>query len=347
MNVFDYLFKDVGIDLGTANSLIYLKGHGLLINEPTVVAVNNKTSQIIAAGEEAKKMTNRTPAHISVVRPLIGGVISDFEMTEEILRQYLKKTSKGSVFSYRRGILAIPDNLTEVERKSVEDAALNAGCAKVFLIESPIAAALGADLPIHLPMASLIIDIGGGTTDIAVISLNGIVISRTLKIAGDKFNDDIIKFVRDEFHIAIGEPTAEMAKIVAGSALPIDEHFEFRIAGRDLATGLPKETVIKDSHLRMALAKSLKSIVESIKDAIESTPPELVGDMVSRGIYICGGGALLRGIDKLIEKETGISVKVVPDPLTCVTRGLGKIVEDFDYYKKILNAPLSAKSIKL
>lgn len=347
MKIFDHLFKDVGIDLGTANSLIYLKNHGLLINEPTVVAINNKTSQILATGEEAKKMTNRTPAHISVIRPLVGGVISDFEMTEEILRQYLKKASRDSVFSYRRGILAIPDNLTEVERKSVEDAALNAGCAKVFLIESPVAAALGADLPIHLPTASLIVDIGGGTTDIAVISLNGIVVSKTLKIAGDRFNEEIIRFVRDEFHMAIGEPTAEMAKIVAGSALPTDEHFELRIAGRDMATGLPKEAVIKDTHLRAALNKSLKLIVDSIKEVIESAPPELVGDMVSRGIFICGGGALLRGIDKLIEKETGISVKIVADPLTCVVRGLGKAVEDFDYYRKILDNPLKSKTINL
>src|SRR5580693_7833323 len=221
MALFDNIFKDIGIDLGTANSLIYLKNHGVVVNEPSVAAINTKTNHIIAVGDEAKKMLGRTPAHISVVRPLVNGVISDFEMTEEMLRHLLRRPKASPIMSYRRALLAIPNNLTEVERKSVEDAALNAGCSKVYLVESPTAAALGAGLPIMSPTASLIVDIGGGTTDIAVISMGGTVVSRTLKIAGDRFNDDIIRFARDEFHLAIGEPTAEYAKITVGSAIPM------------------------------------------------------------------------------------------------------------------------------
>jgi len=340
MNIFDYLFKDVGVDLGTANSLIYLKKNGVVINEPTVVAVNSRTNQILATGEDAKKMINRAPSHINVIRPLKEGVISDFDMAAEILRQYLKKISSNSIFSYHRAVLAVPDNLTEVEKKSVEDAALSAGCAQAFLVDSPIAAALGAELPIHLPVASLIVDIGGGTTDIAVISLNGIVVSKTLKVAGDKFNEDIVRFIRDEFRLVIGEPTAEIAKISAASAVALNEHLEIKVSGRDVSTGLPREIIVKDFHLRAAISKSLKSISDSVHEVIEATPPELVGDMLMQGINLCGGGSLLKGIDKLIEKETGVSSRIIPDPLTCTVRGLGKIVEDFDYYKKVLNNPL-------
>src|SRR3989344_3022222 len=241
MGLFNSLFKDVGIDLGTANSLVYLRDVGLVVNEPTVVAVNNKTNQILAVGEEAKKMLGRTPSHISVIRPLTGGVVSDFDMAQEIVRHFLRRLRNRTNFGFRRGVVAIPDNLTEVERKSAEDAILNAGCAKAYLVEAPVAAAIGAGLPIGLPTASLIVDIGGGTTDIAVISMGGTVVSKTLKVAGDKFNDDITKFVRDEFKLLIGESTAEAAKIAVGSALPHDERLEIPIRGRDVSTGLPRE----------------------------------------------------------------------------------------------------------
>ena len=257
MALFDNVFKDIGIDLGTANSLIYLKNKGIVVNEPSVAAINTKTNHVLAVGDEAKKMLGRVPPHINVVRPLVNGVISDFEMTEEMLRHLLSRPKASPIMSYRRAILAIPNNLTEVERKSVEDAALNAGCSKVYLVESPTAAALGAGLPIMTPTASMIIDIGGGTTDIAVISLGGTVVSRTLKVAGDKFNEDIIRFVRDEFHLAIGEPTAEFAKIAVGSAIPLDERMEVPIRGRDYTSGLPREIGMKNNHVRMALAKSL------------------------------------------------------------------------------------------
>jgi rod shape-determining protein MreB len=349
MKFFDSFFKDVGIDLGTANTLVYLKNKGLVVNEPSVAAINIKTNAIVAVGDEAKKMLGRTPAHLSVIRPLINGVISDFDMTREMLEQFLKRVNKESrsLSSFRRAVIAIPNNLTEVERKSVEDAALNAGCAKVYLVEEPIAAALGAGLPIDSPTASLIVDIGGGTTDIAVISLNGSVISRTVKIAGDRFNEEIVKFIREEFKLLVGEQTAEMAKIAVGSAIPLDDKLEVAIRGRDVSTGLPKEVIIKNIHIRAALSKSLRAIIDSILEAIESTPPELVGDMLKQGICLCGGGALLRGLDTLIQKETSIEVHIAPDPLTAVVRGLGQIVDDFDKYRPLLDNPLKPLTITL
>lgn len=340
-------FRDVGIDLGTANSLVYLKGSGLVVNEPTVVALNTKTNQILAIGEEAKKMLGRTPAHISVIRPLVNGVVSDFDMSQELLRQFLKSLRNQFAFSYRRGVVAIPDNLTEVERKSVEDATASAGCSKVHLVESPVAAALGAGLPIMEPTASLVVDIGGGTTDIAVISMGGTVISKTLKVAGDKFNDDIARFVRDEYKLAIGEQTAEQAKIAVGSAIPLDERLEFRVRGRDYTTGLPREVMLKNTQVRAALAKSLRQITDSIREVIESTPPELVGDMLTHGIVLCGGGAMLRGLDQLIEKETAVKTIIAEDPLTCVIRGLGQIIDDFEKHGGLLDNPLKPLSINL
>jgi rod shape-determining protein MreB len=347
MALFDNVFKDIGIDLGTANSLIYLKNKGIVVNEPSVAAINTKTNHVLAVGDEAKKMLGRVPPHISVIRPLVNGVISDFEMTEEMLRHLLKRPSASPIMSYRRAIIAIPNNLTEVERKSVEDAALNAGCSKVYLVESPTAAALGAGLPIMMPSASLIIDIGGGTTDIAVISMGGTVVSRTLKVAGDRFNEDIIRFVRDEFHLAIGESTAEFAKIAVGSAIPLDERMEVPIRGRDYSSGLPREIGMKNNHARMAISKSLKQIVDSVHEVIEATPPELAGDVLNRGIVLCGGGALLRGLDELLEKETGVKVTVADDPLTCVARGLGQMVDDFDGHRELLDNPLKPMYINL
>lgn len=347
MKFWDTIFKDIGIDLGTANSLVYLKNRGIVVNEPTVAAINTKINKIIAIGEEAKKMMGRTPPHISVVRPLVNGVISDFEMTQEYLRELLRRLRTNYILSYRRAVLSIPNDLTEVERKSVEDAAVNTGCSHVFLAESPIAAALGAGLPITEATASLIVDIGGGTTDIAVISLGGTVVSKTLKIAGDKFNEDIIRFVRDEFRLAIGESTAESAKISVGSALPTNEKLDSAIRGRDFATGLPREVIIKDNHVRAALGKSLATIIESIHEVIETTPPELVGDVLNQGIYLCGGGALLRGISELINKEICVPVRIVENPLTCVARGLGNMVEEFDLYKGLLSTSPKPLSINL
>ncbi|MBI4086235.1 MAG: rod shape-determining protein [Candidatus Liptonbacteria bacterium] len=346
--MFNNFFKEVGIDLGTANTLVYQKNRGLAVNEPTVAAINNKTNEILAVGEDAKKMLGRTPAHISVIRPLVNGVISDYDTTQELLRQFLKRLNRGSAFSsIRRAVLAVSDDLTEVERKSVEDAAVAAGSAKVYLVSSPLTAALGAGLPVESPTASLIVDIGGGTTDIAVISLGGIVVSKTLKAAGDRFNDDIIRFMRDEFHLAIGESTAESAKIIVGSAIPLDERLDTPVRGRDFSSGLPKEIIVKNSHIRVAISKSLRSIVDAIREVIETAPPELVGDMLKQGISLSGGGALLRGLDQLVEKETGVSTKVVDEPLAAVVRGLQRIVDDFEGHRGFLDSPLKPLEISL
>ena len=347
MSLFGNVFKDIGIDLGTANSLIYLRGNGIVVNEPTVAAVNTKTDHVLAVGDDAKKMLGRTPPHISVIRPLVNGVISDFEMTKEMLRHLLRRPTASPIASYRRAILAVPANLTEVERKSVEDAAVSAGCAKAYLIESPITAALGAGLDVDAPTANFIIDIGGGTTDIAVISMGGTVASRTLKVAGDRFNDDIMRFAREEFHMAIGEPTAEFAKIAVGSAIALDERLETPIRGRDITTGMPHEMIVKNHHIRAALAKSVRAIVDAVHEVIEETPPELAGDVMEHGIVLCGGGALLRGLDELLTDETGVTVRVAEDPLTCVARGLGQVVDHFEERKPFLDNPLKPLAINL
>ena len=340
--------KNLGIDLGTANSLIYVSGRGIVINEPSAVAVNSKTGKVIAVGDEAKKMLGRTPLNISVIRPLVNGVISDFEMAQEILKHFLKRLSGNSMLSYyQTAVIGAPADLTEVERKSVEDAVVGAGVGKAYVIESALAAALGARLPVHEPVANMIVDIGGGTTEIAIISMGGTVTVKSLKIAGDKFNDDILRFVREEFHLAIGEPTAEELKISIGSAIPLEEKLEMSVRGRDLATGLPKEIVMKDSHIRAALAKSLRGIVEAVRNVIEVSPPELVGDILKRGIHMCGGGSLLRGIDQLVSKELSVVTHVVDDPLTCVARGTGLAVENLEKYSYILDNPLKPKEIRL
>lgn len=343
-SILKFASQDFGIDLGTANSLIYEVGKGIVINEPSIVALNMKTNQIAAIGADARRMLGRTPAHIEVVKPLVNGVISDFEMAQEMLHKFFQQLG-GSFFRYRRAVIGVPTNLTEVERKSVEDAVLGAGAAKAYVIEEPLAAALGVNLPINEPTASMLVDIGGGTTEIAVISTGGIVTARSLKIAGDKLNDDIIRFVREEFKLAIGEPTAEEIKMTVGSAIPLDERLEMPIRGRDMTTGLPREVNIKNTQVRMAMSRSLRSIVENIRDVIEMTPPELVGDILKSGIHLCGGGSLLRGIDQLMEKEIGVKTAVVDDPLTCVVRGAGIAVENLDRFGHILNVPMQPKDI--
>ncbi len=347
VNPLNYFAKDVGIDLGTANTLIYLSGKGIAVNEASVVSVNNKTNHILAIGHEAKKMMGRTPAHVDIVRPLINGIISDFEMTQEMIKNYLRRVTGGNIRNYRRAIIGVPSNLTEVERKSVEDAVVGAGVSKAFLIEEPLAAALGARLPINEPTANMLVDIGGGTTEIAIISMAGTVTSKSLKIAGDRLNDDIIRFVRDEFRLIIGEPTAEELKINIGSALPLEEKVEMSVQGRDIATGLPKEVIIRDSQIRTAIARSLKTIIEAVREVLEIAPPELAGDILRRGAYLCGGGSLLRNLDELIAQELSIAVHVVDDPLTCVVRGTGMAIENFEQYSPILSHPLIPKNIRV
>lgn len=348
MKFLNYFSKNIGIDLGTANSLVYVAGEGIVVREPSVAAVNNKTNQILAIGDEAKKMVGRTPAHITIIRPLVNGVISDFEMTQEMLKYFFKKIgANNNLFHYHRAVIGVPTGLTEVERKSVEDAVIGAGAHKAYVVEEPIAAALGARLPIEEPTASMIIDIGGGTTEIAVISMGGIVTSKSLKIAGDKLIADIIRFSREELKLAIGEPTAEELKIAIGTAIPVDQKLEIAVRGRDMATGLPKEIIFKDSFVRAAMSRSLKSMLESAREVMEATPPELVGDILKNGIYMCGGGSLLKGIDKMIEGELLVPVKIIDEPMTAVVRGTGIAVEDFDKYYSVINNPLRPKDVKI
>ncbi len=328
--------NDIGIDLGTSNTLVYLKGHGIVINEPSVVAVNVKTNQILAVGAQAKEMLGRTPGHIKAIRPLVDGVISDFEVTEEMLSYLINKADKMvKKFARPRVVVGVPSGTTNVETRAVYDAARSAGAREVFLVEEPMAAAIGIRLPIKDPVGSMIIDIGGGTTDIAVISLGGIVKSKNLKIAGDRFNNDIISYMRDEFKILIGERTAEMVKIAIGSALP-GEYMETEVHGRDLLTGLPREVVVTDSDIREALSASVRGLVEGVKDMLESTPPEILSDIMHRGITLSGGGALLPGLGELLQRVLKLPIYVVEDPLSAVARGTGVILDDLQFYKEVL-----------
>jgi rod shape-determining protein MreB len=338
--MFDKLYKlisnDIGIDLGTSNTLVYLKGHGIVINEPSVVAINVKTNQILAVGAQAKEMLGRTPGHIKAIRPLVDGVISDFEITEEMLSYLINKADKISKKIARpRVVVGVPSGTTNVETRAVYDAARSAGAREVFLVEEPMAAAIGIRMPIKDPVGSMIIDIGGGTTDIAVISLGGIVKSKNLKIAGDRLNTDIISYMRDEFKILIGERTAEMIKITIGGAIP-GEYMETEVHGRDLLTGLPREVVVTDSDIREALSSSIKGLTEGIKDMLESIPPEILSDIMHRGITLSGGGALLQGLGELLQNVLKIPVYVVEDPLSSVARGTGIILDDLEFYKDII-----------
>ncbi len=336
--LFGKFSKDVGIDLGTATTLVYVKEKGIIINEPSVVAINQKTGQVLAIGVEAKRMIGRTPAHIIATRPLKEGVISDFEVTEQMLRYFIHKIHKDSfsLFPRPRIIIGIPSEITEVEKKAVKDAALSAGAREVYLVEEAMAAAIGARLPVQEAVGNMIVDIGGGTTDIAVISLGGIVASQTLKIAGDKLNQDIINYAHDELKIVLGERTAEDLKITIGSAYELDEVMETTVRGRDLITGLPKEIIVNSDQIRKALSASNEAIIDAIKETIEQTPPELVSDLMNRGVVLVGGGSMLRGIDKLIKEETKMPVKIIDDPLTAVARGAGIILEDLDKLRSVL-----------
>lgn len=329
--------NDVGIDLGTANTLVYLGGQGIVINEPTVVAVNQKTGRVVAIGNQAKQMLGRTPGHIVAVRPLVDGVISDFEVTEEMLSYFLGRAEERSKKQLGpRVVVGVPSGITNVETRAVKDAVRNAGAREVFIVEEPMAAAIGIRLPVKNPVGNMIIDIGGGTTDIAVISLDGIVRSKNLRIAGDTLNNDLISYIRNEFKILIGEKTAENLKIAIGSVLPQGSPIEAPVKGRDLVTGLPREVVITDADVREAIASSIESVVESSKEVLETTPPEILSDVMYRGVYLVGGGALMKGLPELLTETLKIPVHVADDPLTAVARGTGIILENIDEYQDIL-----------
>lgn len=338
--------KELGIDLGTANTLIFVKGRGVVINEPSVVAVNTKTEQILAVGHEAKNMLGKTPPHIITTKPLTNGIISDFEVTEKMLKYFIDKVYEDSslnFFSRPKVIIGAPVDITEVERRAIGDAVMNSGAKEVWIVEESMASAIGSRMPIGEPVGNLIVEIGGGTCEIAVISLNGITTRKSIKIAGDELNRNIMQYARDTFNLLLGERQAEEIKVKVGSAIELDQPINFPMRGRDLLTGLPKEVMINDSQVREAIIKSLRVIVDSIKDILEITPPELVADIHERGILLSGGGALMRGLDQLINRAIEIPVRIADDPLTSVVRGLGLLLDDENLLRDVAVYPSLSK----
>lgn len=337
-NLLGKFSHDLGIDLGTKNTLVYVADKGIIVNEPSVVAINKRTNEILEVGEAARKMVGKTPGHIEAIKPLVEGVISDFEVTEKMLKYFINKvhSENFTLISRPRVVIGIPLDLTEVEKKAVEDAAKSAGARKVYLIEEAMAAAIGARLPVTEATATMIVDIGGGTSEIAVISLGGVVTWKSLKSAGNEFDSDIIEYIREEFNILIGEQLAESIKIAVGSAVPLEAPTEIEVRGRDLLTGLPKAVMVSDKQIREAISRTVIKIIENIKTILETTPPELVSDIYERGLYLSGGGALLRGLDQAIAAATKIPVKIVDDPLTCVVRGTGILLNNKELLEKVL-----------
>ena len=333
---FNFLTSDVAIDLGTANTLVYVKGKGILLNEPSIVAVSRKDQEIVAFGQAAREMIGRTPEEISTIRPLKDGVIADFELAEEMIRYFIRKIQSNRLLR-PLVVICIPSGITEVEKRAVRDSAEHAGAREVYLIEEPMAAAIGVDLPIMEPVGSMIVDIGGGTTEIAVIALSGIVTSISVRIAGDEMDEAVIQYLKRKYNLLIGEKTAEQIKCTIGSAAPYEEKHSLQVKGRDLVGGIPKTVEITTAEVQEALTETVNSIVEAVKLTLERTPPELSSDILDRGIIISGGGALLRGLDMRIRDETNLPVSVADDPLTCVVRGTGKVLENLEKYMKILN----------
>ena len=332
----DRFGNDIGVDLGTANTLVYLGGKGIVINEPSVVAVNTKTNSVVAVGKLAKDMLGKTPAHIKAVRPVLDGVISDFEVTAEMLSYHIKKAnSYATRLLGPRVVIGVPSEITEVELKAVNDAAVSAGARKVFIVEEPMAAAIGLGLPINESRGSMVVDIGGGTTDIAVIALFGVVHSKSIKIAGDKLSEDIINYLKQNFKIVVGEKTAEEIKVVVGNVLP-EGKLSMNVRGRDMSTGLPKEITISDKDIGKAMEVSVGKIIEAIREVIQKTPPEILSDVMQSGLYMTGGGAFLRNLNNLIEQELKIAVVVPEDPMSQVAKGCGKILEDIEFYQEVL-----------
>ncbi len=327
--------NDIGIDLGTATTLAYVKGQGIVLCEPSVVAIQKGTSNVLAVGEEAKRMLGRTPGNIVAIRPMKDGVIADFEITESMLRYFIKKVHNSRRLVRPRMVIAIPSGITEVEKRAVKDSALHAGAREVFMIEEPIAAAIGVGLPIQEPAGNMIIDIGGGTTEMAVISLAGVVFSKSIRIGGDEMDDALINYLKKTYNLMIGERTAEEIKMKIGSAYPLEEELTMEVRGRDLVAGLPKMITVTSEEIREAMGEPISQIIESIRITLERTPPELSADLIDRGIIMAGGGALLRGIDKLIQEETGLPVHVADDPLTAVALGTGKVLGELSYLKKV------------
>ena len=333
------LSSDIGIDLGTANTLVYVKDKGVVLREPSVVAVQSGTNNVLAVGDEAKRMLGRTPSNIVAVRPLKDGVIADFEVTEAMLRHFISKVHNGRVRAKPRVVIAVPAGITEVEKRAVQESAMHAGAREVYLIEEPMAAAIGVGLPVQDPAGNMIIDIGGGTTEVAVISLSGIVFSRSLRVAGDELDKAIVQYMKRSYNLMVGERTAEEIKIKIGSAYPMEQETSAEVKGRDLVTGMPKTRMITSQEVREALLEPISAIVDSVRVALESCPPELSADLVDRGLVLAGGGALLRGLDKLLSEQTGLPVHVADDPLSAVAEGTGKCLNEIKFLRQVASAP--------
>lgn len=336
-NLYNKFSNDIGIDLGTANTLVYLRGQGIIINEPSIVALNTKTGRIVAVGIEAKQMLGRTPTHIKAIHPIVDGVISDFEVTEEMLAYLIGKAEKLSPKTFKpRVVIGVPSGITNVEHRAVYDAAISAGAREVYIIEEPMAGAIGIELPVLDPVGCMVVDIGGGTTDIAVMSLGGIVQSKSIKLAGDKMNQDVIDYLRNAYKILVGEKTAEDIKIAVGAAQASGERRSVTVRGRDLISGLPREIVVTDHDIFQAIHASLDVIVDGVREVLETTPPEIVADVINRGIFVTGGGALIVGIDEVLSKNFKVPVHIPNEPLSAVARGCGVVLEDLEHYGQVL-----------
>ena len=334
-DILGWFSNDLAIDLGTATTLVYVRGRGIILNEPSVVAIEKKTEKVLAVGIEAKKMLGRTPGNISAIRPMKEGVIADFEMAEKMLRHFIEKAHNRRTFVRPRIIIGVPSRITQVEQRAVRDSAELAGAREVYLIEEPVAAAIGAGLPITEPSGNMVVDIGGGTTDIAVLSLGGIVYSESVKVAGDRMDDAIMNYVKKKYNLLIGEHMAERIKVEIGSAYPYEEKKTLMVKGRDLISGIPRTLVLDDSEIREALYEPISTIVNAVKVALENTPPELAGDIIDCGIVLTGGGSMLWGMDTRLREETGLPIITVDDPLTSVVLGVGKILDELDLLRKI------------
>ena len=337
MGIFRVFTKDMGIDLGTANTLVYIKGKDIVIREPSVVAIQTNTNQVLAVGEEAKRMIGRTPGNIVAIRPLKDGVIADFDITQSMLKYFIKRAMQRRSLFQPRVVICVPSGVTEVEKRAVEEAAINAGARDAYLIEEPMAAAIGAGLPVQEPTGSMIVDIGGGTTEVAVISLGGIVTSKSIRVGGDELDEAIVRYIKKEYSLMIGERTAEDVKIAIGSAYVDNKETKMNIRGRDLISGLPKTIEVTSSEIHEAMKEQITNILEAIKSTLEKTPPELAADIMEQGIMLTGGGALLNGLDKLIRKETSMPVHVAENPLDCVARGTGKALDSIEIMKKTVS----------
>lgn len=336
MGWFNAFSNDIGIDLGTANTLVYVRGAGIVLNEPSVVAIEKDSGKILAVGMAAKEMIGRTPENVSAIRPLKDGVIADFEVTERMLSDFIKRVVRHRYLMKPKIIISVPSGITEVEKRAVRDSAENAGAREVFLIQEPMAAAIGVGLPVDLPTGSMIIDIGGGTSEIAVIALSGIVSNISIRIAGDELDEAIVNYLKKNYNLLIGERTAEEIKIKIGSAFPLEKEESMDIKGRDLVAGVPKTMKISSSQVREAIAEPIDAIVDGVRQALEQTPPELASDILERGIILTGGGALIKGLDRRLRQETNLPVIVADDPLTCVVRGTGKCLENLQSFNKVL-----------